>query len=130
MKRTEIKRKTPLKANADATRAWQDRSRRTSTLSGSTLGRGPGPKRKVRLPPVSKKRKAENKVRRANCLAAFGTDPACARCGAPAVDAHEVIPRSKGGSITDTANIRPVCRACHDFLHAHPLQAKAEGFLA
>ena len=46
-------------------------------------------------------------------------------------DAHEVITRSMGGSITDTTNILWVCRACHDWIHnKHPGLARERGLLA
>jgi len=105
-------------------------TRKTPLTRSSSLRRGAPPTRRTTLARVSKKRLAENRVRLAACRAAFGTDPACARCGAPAWDAHEIVPRSKGGSITDTSNIRPVCRPCHDWIHNSPADAKAEGWLA
>lgn len=35
-------------------------------------------------------------------------------CGRRSVDVHEVLRRSRGGSITDVANLRCLCRQCHD----------------
>jgi len=42
--------------------------------------------------------------------------PWCSRCGATGVglDAHELLSRARGGSITDLANIVLLCRSCHD----------------
>lgn len=46
-------------------------------------------------------------------------------------DAHEIIPRSMNGSITDERNILWVCRACHDWIHhKHPGLARERGLLA
>lgn len=87
--------------------------------------------RRSSLKPVSDKRRAENVERRRVVLAHFGENPVCQRCNAArAVDAHEVVPRSQGGSITDVNNIRALCRACHDWIGANPAQARADGWLA
>lgn len=45
----------------------------------------------------------------------------CARCGRTdgLADPHEVMPRGRGGSITDPANIVLVCRGCHDWITRH-----------
>ncbi|MBN6054568.1 hypothetical protein JYK22_21680, partial [Nonomuraea sp. RK-328] len=65
----------------------------------------------------SKKRQAENRERRHVLNAKYGTGPV--RCEVPnctrlADDAHEVLTRARGGSITDPNNIRAVCRPHHD----------------
>lgn len=36
----------------------------------------------------------------------------CFECGAPATEAHHVVPRSKGGTRTV-----PLCSSCHGFVH-------------
>lgn len=53
-------------------------------------------------------------------------------CGGHAapVDVHEILPRSAGGSIVERENCIAVCRACHDFIHQHPIDARAIGLLA
>lgn len=40
-------------------------------------------------------------------------------------DIHEVVSRARGGSITDEANCRAVCRPCHTFITDHPAIAAA-----
>lgn len=45
------------------------------------------------------------------------------------LDAHEPLPRARGGSIYDPANIVPLCRAHHDWTHTHPADATQRGLL-
>lgn len=77
---------------------------------------------------VSNKRAKENRERTKVLRDTFGESPLCARCGKPADDAHELLSRARGGSIVDPANIKPLCRACHDWVTTHPAQAETEGF--
>lgn len=51
-------------------------------------------------------------------------------CARLAVDVHEILPRSAGGSIVDATNLLRVCRACHRWIHEHPKEARALGLLA
>lgn len=103
----------------------------------------PKPKGRRRpLKPVSEKRRATNVIRKANCFEAFGPMPPCyaclplqlvgidrARTGCRgfADDAHELLSRARGGSITDPSNIAPVSRDCHRFITEHPELAEAAG---
>ena len=76
------------------------------------------------LAPVSKKRAALLRVRKKV------TDqmiPICVRCGKRADDAHEVVSRARGGSITDPENLVALCREDHRWVTEHPLEAEAEG---
>lgn len=41
---------------------------------------------------------------------------------------HHVRPRSAGGS-DEASNTLDVCAACHDYIHSHPTEAYAWGFL-
>ncbi|MEM9752577.1 MAG: hypothetical protein AAF916_04250 [Planctomycetota bacterium] len=50
-------------------------------------------------------------------------------CTGKAKDAHELLPRAQGGDPTDPANVRDVCRRCHDYAHANPEEAYAFGWL-
>jgi 5-methylcytosine-specific restriction endonuclease McrA len=60
----------------------------------------------------------------------LGAFSRCQRCKfADAVDVHEVLPRSAGGSILDEDNLRAVCRTCHRWIHEHPKEATASGWL-
>jgi 5-methylcytosine-specific restriction endonuclease McrA len=47
--------------------------------------------------------------------------PWCTRCGKAGgiLDPHEVLPRGRGGSITDPANVVIICRACHNWVTRH-----------
>jgi hypothetical protein len=45
----------------------------------------------------------------------------------PADDLHEPKFRSRGGSITDENNAAPVCRAHHDWIHTHEVEAARLG---
>jgi hypothetical protein len=48
-------------------------------------------------------------------------------CQGRAVDGHEVLARSAGGSITDPANILLVCRRCHEWVTVRPKEATSLG---
>jgi hypothetical protein len=68
---------------------------------------------RTRINPVSDKRRAENRRRRAMAERRFpGMDPDCSvkDCPRPADDLHEALTRARGGSITDEDNTFPVCR--------------------
>lgn len=103
MKRTPLKRKTPLK--------------RTGSLA-----------------PVSKKRARTNKQRakfvqeelsnRQWCEAKIG-----GVCTRRAVEIHEPLPRSLGGSILDRANSVAICRQCHRWVHDNVKEACQLGLL-
>lgn len=69
-------------------------------------------------------------VRRPLAQMLLATNPICVRClTEPAVDPHEVLPRGRGGSITDPANVVPLGRVCHDWIGRNPAAAEAEGWL-
>jgi hypothetical protein len=79
--------------------------------------------------PVSAKRRAENRERRAMVAALTGGErPLCAAwvalqpewCTQWADDAHEPLSRARGGSITDPENCALLCRACHDVITFRP----------
>lgn len=48
-------------------------------------------------------------------------------CQGRAADVDEILPRGRGGSILDPANLQTTCRHCHDQKHAHPAEAKQRG---
>jgi hypothetical protein len=89
--------------------------------------------RRARLRPQSAKRRREQAERRkvlARLLEERG--PGCeARvlnvCAGLAVDGHELLARSAGGSITDAGNILLVCRRCHDWIGERPREATSLG---
>jgi hypothetical protein len=88
---------------------------------------------------VSKKRARENRERRRVILAHFGKHPRCygclpltelgivTGCNGWADDAHEILSRARGGSITDPANVIPLGRLCHSYVTTHPREAEAAG---
>ena len=55
----------------------------------------------------------------------------CQWCEVPggALDCHHVTRRSQGGKDT-VGNLISVHRICHGYIHAHPSEAKARGFLS
>jgi hypothetical protein len=97
-----------------------------------------GPARVTRINPVSGKRRAQNRERRAMVTTMFPERPLCvvyvlsqdhpglipgnviAQCWRWADDVHEPLTRARGGSITDPANATPPCRPCHDALGKEP----------
>jgi 5-methylcytosine-specific restriction endonuclease McrA len=50
-------------------------------------------------------------------------------CQGRAQHMHHVVLRSRGGS-NDLSNLRAVCTACHDHIHANPRWATEHGFMA
>jgi hypothetical protein len=115
VKRTPLQRRTPLK--------------------GATLQRGGSTLPRARVKPRSDKRVAAMEVRRplvARLLTEFPVCQVQAVCrGARAVDVHERLKRSRGGSITDPAHGHMVtaCRACHDWTEREPAAATAARML-
>ena len=51
------------------------------------------------------------------------------RCSGLAVDLHEPLTRARGGDVLDPANTIAVCRGCHDWIHANPAAATPLGLL-
>ena len=50
-------------------------------------------------------------------------------CGRPADDLHEILPRGRGGSITDEKNTVPTCRQHNEELTKSPAWAYRLGLL-
>lgn len=106
-RRTELRRRTPLRASTKL-------HRRTP----------------VRL--VSTKRAREIRERRAMLQAKYPSRPLCEVpfCNRWADDAHEPLTRARGGSITDAQNVKAVCRPHHDEItFEEPEWAYELGFL-
>lgn len=122
---SSLPRRKPLKATKGL-------ERRTGLARTSELNRGSQLERTGRLRQQSPKRRAENRLRKNVAYATFGTDPVCSRdgCNQPAWDCHEPLTRARGGSITDPANMAPLCRKCHDELtNGEPEWAYEQGLL-
>lgn len=88
----------------------------------------PTPRPKVRKPLRSRPRV----VNRLAAETAFARDDyLCQWCKVPGgrLDPHHIVRRSQGGK-DRAVNLISVHRACHSFIHEHPLIAKERGFLA
>ncbi len=104
--------------------------RRTAPLRQSTpLARG------GRLPQQSQKRKREAADRAEVRRVVYDRDRRCVaellvpdvRCSGP-LDVDEIVPRSaRPGGHLDPDNCQLLCRAHHDWKHAHPEEAAALG---
>ncbi|HJQ00115.1 MAG TPA: HNH endonuclease signature motif containing protein [Jatrophihabitans sp.] len=78
----------------------------------------------------SKMDKLYRTVRRPLVNMLMASNPLCIRClSKPAVDPHEVLPRGRGGSITDPANCVPLCRECHTWIGENIAEAEVGGWL-
>ena len=103
MKRTPLKRKTPLKrtgslAPVSKKRAKTNRQRRAFVKEE-----------------LENRRFCEAKI--AGCCMRYSTE------------IHEPIPRSLGGSILDRANSVAICRPCHRWVHDNVGEAQKLGLL-
>ena len=147
MKRSgPLRRKTPM-------------PRPTAEMKRTPLERGVTALRRSRINPVSSKRRKENRERRsvkeqlveergpwcevAKAVSAryvehglpqnWGTLEVAAvvyhLCTGLADDAHEIVTRGRGGSITDPDNILLVCRRHHDWITTHPKEAHELGLV-
>jgi len=86
---------------------------------------GPGnvvPLARTRIAPVSGRRRAQNRQRAAIVAVLFPPGTLCAvpGCGRLFDDVHEPLTRGRGGSITDPANMAPLCRPHHDQITFRP----------
>jgi len=96
---------------------------------GRTIARSALPRSNKPINPRSAKRMKFMKEIRVPLVKARLNGKLCDRCHqATAVDVHEILPRSAGGSMTDDSNLADVCRACHDWITDHPKLAAVEGF--
>lgn len=79
---------------------------------------------------VSKKRARVNAARTKALKPLRERQEWCSKCGRAGVglDAHELLSRARGGSITDLANIALLCRPCHTWVTENPALAEAAGW--
>jgi hypothetical protein len=114
MKRTPLKRKTPLK-----------RGGRLQSVSA---------KRKAEQGDRDECRRlvmARAAGRCEVCPRIADVDPVTAsECYRTASDVHEIKTRARGGSIFEPENCLAVCRKAHDWIHANPALATPLGLLA
>jgi hypothetical protein len=92
-----------------------------------------------RIPGRSAKAALRAPVRRAFVREVLTARPYCEACPAVtcqasglirvrhAVDVHELVRRSQGGSTLDRGNVLAVCRQCHDWIGANPREAERRG---
>jgi hypothetical protein len=97
--------------------------------------------KRSRLRPVSKKRRAENVERKALMEEKFGPRENW-RCAFPQIDngfglgcfgdvnGHEVLKRSRGGSVTDMTIVVLACQYHNDWVEENPRQAHRMGLAA
>lgn len=111
-------------------------SRRTPLKQGKPLERktplkqGGNLDRTTPLRARSKKQEAKYRIRRPLVAALLAERPVCERCqSARSTDVHEPRMRSRGADITDPEQCVCLCRDCHNWVHANPAQATAEGWL-
>jgi hypothetical protein len=89
-------------------------------------------RRRTPIRRISRKRARENTERRAMLQARYPGITPCEvpYCNRVADDAHEPLTRARGGSITDPANVKAVCRPHHDEItFEEPEWAYRLGFL-
>jgi hypothetical protein len=100
-------------------------------MKRTPLKRGKALLRRTPLRRRSRKTEALYRLERIPLVRGMLADrPWCERCeNHKSQDIHEVLPRGRGGSITDPANCVALCRACHMDIHDHPAQSMREGWL-
>jgi len=106
MKRTPIKRKTPLK-------------------------RGNKPLKRTPLNPMSKNPNAVAKrsLYAKNKATYMKDNPRCEICARKGkLDLHHKAGRT-GDNYTNIATFMAVCRMCHDWIHSHPKESREKGYL-
>jgi hypothetical protein len=123
--RKPLRRRTALKATTGLARTARPRS---------TTGEKPRTPLTRRTPvrQVSKKRAREITERRAMLAAKYPGRPQCEvpYCNRWADDAHELLTRARGGSITDPGNVVAICRPHHnEVTFEEPEWAYELGFL-
>lgn len=108
------------------------------------LARGSKPLRRTRLRPVSKRRAAEGRTYSAKRRAFLAAHQTCqalpiilmaghqvymkAWSSTAATDVHHKAGR-RGDAYLDETTWLAVCRTCHDWIHAHPAEARKLGLI-
>ena len=104
-----------------------------SRLKPVPLKRGGSQLQRTRLAPVSARRRAENRQRRAIAAVVYAERPVCAvlGCGRWADDIHETLSRARsGGVITDPSLWAALCRPHHrEITDTEPGWAYEQGLL-
>lgn len=96
--------------------------RRAGLARAAAPARSAALERHTPIAPVSDRRAAQRRERSAIIRVLFPEGTRCARpgCCRYADDVHEPLTRARGGSITDPANMIPLCRECHDEITFRP----------
>jgi len=103
MKRSPLKRKTPLK-------------------------RSTKPLKRTRLSPVSKKQQKRLRDYSAVRKDYLDEHPVCEAClQRPAEEIHHK--EGRGSKTADPTTFMSICRRCHNWIHANPNRAREEGWL-
>lgn len=93
------------------------------------LRRSTGLKRSGKLNPISPRKLGTVREYKAKAKAFRAARPICEACGsAPTRDVHHKHGRH-GGAYLDSSTWLAVCRPCHDWIHAHPKEAREAGLL-
>lgn len=112
-----------LESSREKALEWQERSRQKLREN---------PPSRVPLPKVSKRQAKRNKEYSAARAMKLEQQPFCERClrdGAQTVatQTHHIQGRD-GERMMDVENLLAVCVYCHEWLHAHPQEAKELGY--
>lgn len=110
--------------------------RRVPLARRTELGRGDKPLRRTEIRRMSTKRRRQNR-HRAEVVDGLVAErgPWCELrvegvCRGMADAGHEILKRSRGGSITDPDNILLACNPCNGWVEDHPREANAAGWAA
>ncbi|TMR11064.1 hypothetical protein ETD86_37100 [Nonomuraea turkmeniaca] len=110
-------RRTPL-------RAKKPLERKTELKASGNL------ERTTPLRARSKKQEVKYRIRRPLVAELLEQRLVCERCdSARSTDVHEPRMRSRGADITDPKQCVCLCRDCHNWIHANPAAATADGWL-
>ena len=123
MKRSgPIQRKTPLRSGGNLKRTplkqQSSRRRKTSAVRSKMVREQLEERPRCEAGPIIYKHQVDT-LGLALVRAKARTD----QCSNRAVDIHEPLQRSHGGSITDPENTIALCRRCHDWIHNHPKES-------
>lgn len=114
MKRTPLKRKTPLKRQRQITRQQKGVNKTMQAWRRAEARK---------LEELDKKWALDVKERDRHV---------CQRCGVQRMhqDAHHIVRRSIRATRHQLSNGVTLCRECHSYVHAHPEESRASGFIA
>lgn len=102
-------------------------------MKRTPLQRGPGPQRRTKLrrsqPLKAKRGPLTPEIRAARSIVRERSQDICEVCDiAAAVHFHHILPRSAQGADV-ASNYLHVDAACHQWIHAHPEEARAQGWI-